>query len=134
MCCDMMSYTARCSCLFVVIPYSFTQSLTWVEKLKIILIRGKEEGEGEKGKRRRQKKKKDTEGFLDSVCSATSMYHSSMYYLIMDVMTQYPTRIDSVQMMMDCDGSYVLCFIVHAIYRNTTPSVRSLGCPNCPRK
>ena len=23
-------------------------------------------------------------------------------------------------MMMDCDGSYVLCFIVHAMYRNTT--------------
>ena len=25
-------------------------------------------------------------------------------------------------MMMDCNGSYVLCFIVNAMYRNTKPS------------
>ena len=70
---------------------------------------------------RRQKKKNVTEGLLDSVCSATSKYHLHMYDLVMDVMVQYPTRI--VQVMIDCDGSYVLCFIVHAMYRNTTLGV-----------
>ena len=79
MCCVVLSYTARGSCLFVIIPDSFTQSLTWVEKPKIIIIRKK-----------RKKKKKN----MKVLCYSTAGHGVVLWFVIVIAFSSFAFTID----------------------------------------